>query len=140
MVSTLYDVLQHFPLAALAVDVKQVDGARRFLGNRQDFFRRLLDFQVDKSLIAVIRILHSKCALPIKIRQGQLDNPAINMEINPQQSKKSRYLPILSTEAKLMHESCPAMSGDQTLPGLLQLLIELWHRLVNVNLTKSRNC
>ena len=41
-----------------------------------------------------------------------------------------------------MHDSCPAMSGNQTFPGLLQLLIELWHGLVNVDLTKvkSTNC
>ena len=65
------NVLQHLPLAALAVGVQQVHGPIEELGNIFNFFRSSSDLQFFKLFGQILRIHHSKSSLPLLVGFSQ---------------------------------------------------------------------
>ena len=66
------NVLQHLPLAALAVGVQQVHCPVEEFGNILQFFRSSSDLQFFKVLGQIQRILHPKCFLASLVCGGKL--------------------------------------------------------------------
>ena len=61
------NVLQHLPLAALAVGVQQVHCAIEEFGNIFNFFRGSSDLQFFKIFGQILRIYHSKSSLSLLV-------------------------------------------------------------------------
>ena len=73
------NVLQHLPLAALAVGVQQVHGPIEEFGNIFNFLRSSSDLQFFKFIVQILRIHHSKSSLPLLVRFCQFHDSVAKM-------------------------------------------------------------